>query len=149
MVGEKVAENNKTIVMGKGRQRLLVLIFVIYVLILFCSAIILRHPHDDNIILTDWFWGYHCSEKYIIWDNVYNIVAFIPVGLLIGFILSKYRILIAFFVGLFLSETFECAQLIWKRGSFDVDDLFNNIVGTLIGGLIAVLITQLVKRNKE
>ena len=42
----------------------------------------------------------------------------------------------ALLVGLLVSLVIECSQLIWSRGIFDVDDLFNNTFGALIGGLI-------------
>lgn len=52
-------------------------------------------------------------------------------------------------VGLFLSETIECSQLIWHKGTFDVDDLFNNTVGALLGGLVVVLVIWIRKKKKE
>lgn len=42
----------------------------------------------------------------------------------------------ALLVGLLVSLVIECSQLTLKRGVFDVDDLFNNSVGALIGGAI-------------
>ena len=37
----------------------------------------------------------------------------------------------AVLVGLFVSETIECSQLIWQRVTFDVDDLMNNTIGAM------------------
>jgi len=39
-----------------------------------------------------------------------------------------------------LSLTVECSQLLWHKGVFDVDDLFNNSLGAVIGGVIAMSI---------
>ena len=70
-------------------------------------------------------------------DLILNIVCFIPVGLLVGLILEKNRWVNALLAGLLVSLTIEFSQLIWHRGVFDVNDLFNNGLGALIGGAIA------------
>ena len=71
-------------------------------------------------------------------DIILNIVCFIPVGLLVGLLSEKYRWVKALFAGLLVSLTIELSQLIWHRGVFDVNDLFNNALGALIGGVFAV-----------
>lgn len=48
-----------------------------------------------------------------------------------------------------MSETIECAQLIWQRGSFDVNDLMNNTIGAMVGGLIAVAVINGTQRLKD
>jgi hypothetical protein len=42
----------------------------------------------------------------------------------------------------------ECSQLIWQRGTFDVNDLMNNTIGALVGGLIAVVVINGTQRHK-
>ena len=129
-------------------RKVYIILLAVYTLVLTCSAIICRAPRAD-VIYTDLFWGYHSDEKYLFWDNIYNIAAFVPLGLLIGLIVPRYKLMVASLFGLFLSETFECFQLILRRGVFDVDDLFNNVVGALIGGLIAVGIVWLGNRGSS
>lgn len=124
--------------MGRSRKVYIILL-VVYVVVLFCTAIVLRKPMDSELIMRDLFWGWH-NTRQLLWSNIINIAAFVPVGFLIGMIVPRYKLLLASLAGMFLSETFECFQLILRRGVFDVDDLFNNVVGALIGGLIAVLI---------
>lgn len=36
----------------------------------------------------------------------------------------------------------------WHRGTFDVDDLFNNAVGAVIGGLFAMLIYRMIMSKR-
>ena len=122
-------------------RKVYIILLAVYTLVLTCSAIICRAPRAD-VIYTDLFWGYLSDERYLFWDNIYNIAAFVPLGLLIGLIVPRYKLMVASLFGLFLSETFECFQLILRRGVFDVDDLFNNVVGALIGGLIAVVVIK-------
>ncbi len=81
-------------------------------------------------------------------DVILNIVCFIPVGLLVGLLFEKYRWAKAWLVGLLASLTIEFSQLIWHRGVFDVNDLFNNALGALIGGVIAVAVMSFYKGRK-
>jgi len=39
-----------------------------------------------------------------------------------------------------ISLAIEGSQLVWKKGVFDVDDIFNNAVGAVIGGVIVVAV---------
>ena len=52
--------------------------------------------------------------------------------------MKEYKIGKAMLVGLLFSMVIEFSQLIWKKGFFDVDDLFNNVVGALVGALLVV-----------
>ena len=122
-------------------RKVYIILLAVYAIVLFCSAIVLRNPMDSEVIMRNLFWGLRSGPRAL-WGNLINIAAFIPVGLLIGLIVPRYRLLAASLVGLFLSETFECFQLILHRGVFDVDDLFNNVLGALIGGLIAVVVIK-------
>jgi glycopeptide antibiotics resistance protein len=38
-----------------------------------------------------------------------------------------------------VTETIECSQLIWQRGTFDVKDLQNNTLGAFLGGAAVVV----------
>jgi glycopeptide antibiotics resistance protein len=79
-------------------------------------------------------------------DVVVNIVGFIPVGTLVGFLSRRYRVMKALLAGVMVSLAIECSQLIWKKGVFDVDDLMNNAMGSLLGGLIVVMVIRMLAR---
>ena len=129
-------------------RKVYIILLAIYVIVLICSAIIFRLPRETDVIAVDLFWSWSSSQQ-LLWGNLINIAAFIPVGLLIGLIVPRYRLLAASLVGLFLSETFECFQLILHRGVFDVDDLFNNFLGARIGGLIAVMVIKVSRLSRS
>ena len=129
-------------------QKVLFVALVVYVAMLFCMAIVLRESMEKDIIVRNLFWGWHSTQQ-MLWSNIINIAAFVPIGLLIGLIVPKYKLLVASLAGLFLSETFECFQLILHRGVFDVDDLFNNVVGALIGSIVAIVIIRLRRRFSQ
>ena len=132
--------------MDRSRKVYFILLAV-YVIVLICSAVVCRETRETEQIMRDLFWGWHSTQQ-MLWSNIINIAAFIPVGLLIGMIVPRYKLLVASLAGMFLSETFECFQLILHRGVFDVDDLFNNFLGALIGGLIAVVMIWVNKKHK-
>ena len=63
-----------------------------------------------------------------------NIVAFIPFGVIVPIISQKNRKISRIFILTFLlSLSIECIQLVFKVGSFDVDDLILNTLGGVIG----------------
>jgi glycopeptide antibiotics resistance protein len=70
-----------------------------------------------------------------------NVAAFIPFGLLVPLLFSRYsrplRLIALFFMILLLMES---VQFMTQTGSFDVDDILLNMVGVMIGfGLYAGL----------
>ncbi len=73
-----------------------------------------------------------------------NILLFLPLGYLLPFVSKKLRN--PFFItliGFLCSLATECAQFYTRLGTFQVDDLVCNTLGTLIGGLIGVLLCAL------
>lgn len=123
-------------------------VLLIYNAIVFFFTVLNR----DNIICRkpvrlDLFQGYikPIADNYN--EIIVNIVLFIPIGLLIGFITYRFRIAKVLLGGLMVSLTIECSQLIWEKGIFDVDDLFNNTLGALIGGMIAVAVVRIMERK--
>lgn len=113
-----------------------------YILILFFFAVLIRDAREISSVKLDLFWGYNNPPKYIYRDNILNIASFVPIGLLAGIVFKKHRLLMALLIGLLVSLVIEGSQLFWHRGTFDVDDLFNNAVGALTGGLIVALIVK-------
>lgn len=125
-------------------------ILIIYVGVLFYFALFTRESIGKNSIQTEWFWGYKSEDPNILYtDNLFNFLLYIPIGFLAGLIAPKHKLLSAILAGLFLSETIECSQLIWHKGTFDVDDLFNNTVGAFVGGLIVMLTIWIRKKTNK
>ena len=136
---------------AKGRllQGLRVLLAV-YLIFTFYLTVVSRASSDNNLIRTEWLEGYKSfHDVYANSENLWNILLFVPIGCLGGLATTKYSLIKAVLLGLFVSESIECIQLIWKRGVFDVDDLMNNTIGALIGGLIAVAVINGTQRLKD
>lgn len=83
--------------------------------------------------------------------NVFgNVLAFMPFGYFVPRT-SKHKV--GFFHTVLVSFEFsllvECLQLVLKAGSFDVDDLFLNTVGGLLGYLVYLLIHGIRTSRKD
>ena len=126
----------KEVEMRVEKKKIGLLFMMTYILFLIFLSVLSRDSGTSNTIKSELFWGFNNPPEHIFRDNILNIAIFIPIGVLAGIIIPKHRVLKALLVGLLVSLVIECSQLIWKRGTFDVDDLFNNAVGALIGGAI-------------
>lgn len=74
------------------------------------------------------------NYNYLVINLIGNIIAFIPIGILIPMI-YKRKIFGVLIVGFLTSFTIETIQLILLRAT-DVDDIMLNVIGTFIGYLI-------------
>ena len=125
---------------GSPQQRYLFLLAA-YLIFTFYITVVSRASSGVDFIRTEWLEGYKSiHDVYTNSENYLNILLFVPIGCLVGLIANKYRLMYAVLVGLFVSETIECSQLIWQRGTFDVNDLMNNTIGAMVGGLIAAAV---------
>lgn len=126
------------------KKEIAVTILVFYIVTVLCQTIVFREKRNKIECQTEWLKSYQNTESVFTDEqNLFNILLFVPIGCFVGLITSKYRLLMAGVIGLFISETIECSQLIWLKGVFDVDDLFNNVLGAFIGGVIVVLLFEL------
>ncbi len=69
------------------------------------------------------------------WRNlIINILLFVPLGFLLPLGWQRFQ---AFWktclIGLLLTVLIECFQLVFSFGLFELDDIFNNLLGTMIG----------------
>ena len=130
------------------KKRVVLLLLIVYVAVFFSMAVVFRESSDKCTIRLDLFKDLLEPGPEGYSDLILNIVCFIPVGLLVGLLFEKYRWAKAWLVGLLVSLTIEFSQLIWHRGVFDVNDLFNNALGAVIGGIIAVAVMSCYKGRK-
>lgn len=69
------------------------------------------------------------------WRNIIlNICMFVPLGLLLPFYSRRWqRASLTYLTGLAFTLVIELVQLVFHRGIFELDDIFNNLLGTMIG----------------
>ena len=85
-------------------------------------------------------------ESFLV--NIFgNICAFVPFGFMLALINENYRKLISVTVITFIfSLTVELLQLISRVGIFDVDDLFLNTIGGILGYLVFKVLNSIRKK---
>lgn len=76
---------------GKGSKYSVTLMLVEYVFLFFCSTVLYRTSSDIRRYDFTPFWSYNKPELLI--ENIMNVIAFIPVGALLGsaFLNLKWR----------------------------------------------------------
>lgn len=78
-----------------------------------------------------------------------NIIGFVPFGFILPLLSSKFhsfkKVTVASFC---LSLTFELLQLIFRFGSFDVDDLILNTLGGMIGYIPIKLVSLYINHRR-
>lgn len=81
---------------------------------------------------------------------IMNILLFVPLGIFLPIIHKKFNnILWTLFVGLIITLIIECLQYLTGFGIFDIDDIFNNILGTAIGYSIKMSATEMLRKQKN
>lgn len=149
----------------------LVLATALYLLIL-VNFILLKSLYVTDIggkmafVINRYYWDSHnfipfkTITEYLLSDHIPliirienllgNIIGFVPFGFLLPSIMKKFynwkRVLAATFA---LSLTFEMAQLVFRLGSFDVDDLILNTLGGVFGFFLYKLAVQIAKHLKN
>lgn len=89
------------------------------------------------------------KTSLIAWRNILiNIIMFIPFGFLLPVIYKKaYRLMECFMLSFVFSLGIELLQTFTNRGIFEIDDIINNIAGTLIGYTILKAIKRILLNN--
>ncbi|MDO4438866.1 MAG: VanZ family protein [Eubacteriales bacterium] len=100
------------------------------------------------------FWIYREQLGYgaFILNIFGNVLAFIPCGFLLSVISRRCRFFaLNMVIGLFISFLIECTQLLFRVGSFDVDDMILNTLGVCLGYAAYVLVQHLraARRKKK
>lgn len=136
-------------------------IFSMFILILlFCWLIIVfgittlsRGANYENMINLSMFSGYinawnkwSLSEFQLI---IFNIIMFIPLGLLLPLYNNKFkRFIPTFLVSLGVTLGIECIQLATNMGIFELDDIFHNTLGGIIGFFLTIGILDCIENKK-
>lgn len=82
------------------------------------------------------FWTYRQQLGFsaVFLNLAGNVIGFVPCGFFLPIVSRRSRVFWkAVFLCFLLSLAIETAQLVFKVGSFDVDDLFLNTVGGMLG----------------
>lgn len=114
-------------------RRLLRVMFVEYLILLFCSTIIFREDSTNAGVKYALFKGYFTGDMRSLMDALLNVAIFIPIGFCSSVFLRFPKWLKILLLSISLSCTIELSQYILSRGCCDTNDVMNNIIGGLIG----------------
>ena len=127
---------------GKWRKQLSVVGIIMYTLFVLYKTVFSRKQGDYPINLNlGWSYRAMMNGSPGMFSQIYlNIMLFIPIGIFGGILFlnknkKSYMLPVAF--GLILTIIVESFQLIFRRGTFELDDILNNVIGTIIGMMIA------------
>lgn len=112
--------------------------FLIYIIFLLYITLFGRLSERIDKISLSPFWSYSAmiqtANPNMCRQIFYNILAFIPLGILLPMLGRRFRRLKNILLcGFLLSALIESAQLLFHLGWCDIDDVINNTAGAVIG----------------
>ena len=85
---------------------------------------------------------YEVGSKLFIQNIIGNIIMFIPFGLFVAYLIKTRSAIPTIFITIIISATIEYTQMQIGR-TFDIDDIFLNLVGGIIGYMIYLIFNVL------
>lgn len=128
-----------------------IILFIWSAVILFLTVLGRRYHEGYYTVNLELFSSYQKifaeHDRAIMMSVIQNIVIFIPIGFSLSVVFkNKHRFIIPLAISFSLSLLIEISQLLLNSGYFELDDLFNNTLGGIIG-IILFLIVTLIYRN--
>lgn len=141
---------------GKVRNKVRFALFILlfeYLFVVVCSTIICRGTSFltfNRLELTP-FWTYKAVITHMrgvsVWDIILNVVLFLPLGFLVKQIWSSVSIIRMLLIALLCSLFIETNQYLFEKGVAQFDDMMHNVIGALIGWLLACGILAFINRK--
>ncbi len=138
----------------KAKKLIIPTIFLFYIVILLCATFAGRSSNYKTTFNWNLFSSY--KEAYITgeksaWLNlILNILIFIPMGFLLPLLskkLNKWYKVVS--VGFIITLIIEFTQLLRHVGIFEIDDIFNNTLGTIIGFFIIKIFFIIINKGER
>lgn len=114
---------------------------VFYLCVVFSITIVNRLPYDEVRYNLALFWSYEAAAErsYFILEILLNYFMLLPYGVFASFYMKPRNVILS---GAMLSLGIEIAQLLMRRGLFEFDDIFGNVIGVILGTLIFTTIRK-------
>ena len=93
------------------------LLLIEYILLLFCSTVLFRTGNKDVKYSVEPLWSYESildGNSVLMAENIMNVVAFIPIGFLLGSSFRRMCLWKAILIGICISSTVEGLQFYYK-----------------------------------
>lgn len=120
--------------------------FICYIVVVIGATMLSRYVHFEMPYEYQLhpFYSYKLAWNYFLfseWRNIIlNILMFVPFGFMLPILFEKLRSFWkVYLAGFAFTLAIEVAQLVFKLGIFEIDDLFDNLLGAMIGyGLFSI-----------
>lgn len=125
-------------------KRLGCILLTVSVLLILFATVLFRVPNPQKPQL-ELFWSYKAwfaGNASLGREIVLNILLFVPFGFSMALITKKSWVVIV--AALVLTAASEVVQLLFGLGLFEWDDIINNTLGAVIGGMMARVFVCLV-----
>lgn len=128
-------------------QKIAIILLMMYLFLVLSSLVLVRPAGEDYTWELELFWSYRHllveGNRFYLWENVLNIVLFVPAGFLMKIAFPRMKIRKILLFGAAISFGLELMQLGLKRGLFELDDIVHNMIGMGIGGGIAGMLRKI------
>ena len=107
-----------------------------YLVLLIILSVWARTVQAERMFDFTPFWSYRAilaGKTALLTQAIMNVVAFIPIGLLLGCAFDRMKWWQVLLIGGAFSLLIETLQFVLKRGFAEVDDVWHNVVGCLVG----------------
>lgn len=128
----------------KGSKWIAGLFLLEYLLLIVCMTLLIRPDYGIRMYKITPFWSYRVTGDVLI-QGIANIAAFFPLGLLLGYVFNNIEWWGLALIGGCLSFLIEILQFSFRRGVAELDDIFHNVLGCMIGYGVYIAITHIVK----
>lgn len=122
------------------------LVFIVYVLLLFqlLTSTEMNTNSGLNIIPFTEIFRYEMGSKLFVFNVIGNILIFVPFGYFVSGYVKANKVSHILFISCITSLTVELVQLKIGR-SFDIDDIFLNVVGSILGFFLFIGLSAIKK----
>lgn len=118
-----------------------------YMFIVLVSTVLSRKSSTEYLYKLELFWSYRNFFRIgavgVLFENFYNTLLLLPYGLLCQVLCKRMTMIKILVSGSVISITIELLQLVFKRGYFELEDIFHNILGVLLGYMLYKLLCKL------
>lgn len=118
-----------------------------YLVFLLLATLIDRNRKPAAYYEPELFWTYRAiaaGETTLIGELIPNILVFVPAGFLGAALLRRRRWIVPV-AGMVFSATVETLQLLFRRGYFELDDIFHNTLGVCLGLPVFLLLSPFIR----
>lgn len=139
------------------RRTIMGVLLVECIFIIYCSTVIYRETLPEPLSNFMPFWSYltiRDGEDMYIVENILNVILFIPLGFLACGFRRMNRWWKVALLGCVISCSIEGLQLWLQRGLCELDDVFHNTLGAILGygsyrWIASVLSRRMMKNNNK